>query len=89
MVNPCESKSAPAEKKGDTKVKKPPKWRALTIAINMGYYLVGPIFGGLFLGYLLDKWLGTHPWFTVILLVLGIITALVKTVQLGLRIGDE
>lgn len=88
-MNPSEGKSLPPDKKLKAENEKPPKWRGMTIAVNIGYYLVGPIFGGLFLGYLLDRWLGTHPWFTVIFLVLGIVTALVKTVQLGMRIGDE
>ena len=29
---------------------------------------------GLFIGYYLDKWLGTSPWMTLIWLVIGIIS---------------
>jgi len=33
---------------------------------------VASTFGGLALGYYLDRYLGTSPWFTIILLIMGI-----------------
>jgi len=82
-ANPHQNNQSEKEKKT------PPKWRNISIVINMGYYLVGPIFGGLFLGYLLDRWLNTKPWFTLILMVLGIVAGLVKTIQLAMKLGGD
>ena len=36
--------------------------------------MVASSFIGLFIGYSLDKWLGTSPWMTLIWLVIGIIS---------------
>ena len=36
--------------------------------------MVAASFIGLFIGYYLDKWLGTSPWMTLIWLVIGIIS---------------
>lgn len=88
-MTPKEGDGLTPEKKPDSSERKPPKWRGVTIAVNMGYYLVGPIFGGLFLGYLLDRWLGTRPWLTVIMLFLGIAVGLIRTIQLALKMGGE
>jgi F0F1-type ATP synthase assembly protein I len=33
---------------------------------------------GLFLGYLLDRWLGTAPWLLLIFTVLGIVSGLLS-----------
>lgn len=46
--------------------------RALAELANLGFLLVTSTLVGFFLGYYLDKWLNTTPWFTVIMLVLGV-----------------
>jgi ATP synthase protein I len=33
--------------------------------------LLGGLFGGTLIGWLLDRWLGTGPWLLIILMVLG------------------
>lgn len=48
-------------------------WRGALTAATLGWDLVLPIFGGVLLGYLLDRWLGTGHIFTIGLLVLGIV----------------
>jgi ATP synthase protein I len=45
-------------------------WRASTAGIQ----LVVTTFLGFFIGRFLDKLLGTHPWLTIIFLILGIAT---------------
>lgn len=40
--------------------------------MSLGWDLALPIFGGVLLGNLLDRWLGTKPIFTLGLLTLGI-----------------
>jgi ATP synthase protein I len=49
-----------------------PLWRETLVAMSLGWDLALPIFGGVLLGYLLDRWLGTGHVFTMGLLVLGI-----------------
>jgi ATP synthase protein I len=43
-------------------------------ASSLGIAMAAAILIGLFIGYQLDKWLETSPWFTLIFLVLGIIS---------------
>ncbi len=47
-------------------------WRDSLVAISAGWDLAIPIFGGVLLGYYLDRWLGTGHVFTLGLLVLGV-----------------
>lgn len=49
----------------------------LTLGLTVSVMLVG--FGAL--GYLVDRWLGTSPWFTLAGLVLGITAAVLTTVS--------
>lgn len=47
-------------------------WRDGLTAVSAGWDLALPIFGGVLLGYYLDRWLGTGHIFTLGLLVLGV-----------------
>lgn len=49
-------------------------YRSLMFASSLGIAMVAAIFIGLFIGYQLDKWLETSPWFTLIFLLFGIIS---------------
>ena len=49
----------------------------LTLGLTVAVVLVG--FGAL--GYVVDRWLGTSPWFTLAGLVLGIAAAVLITVS--------
>ncbi|HMV49343.1 MAG TPA: AtpZ/AtpI family protein [Blastocatellia bacterium] len=43
----------------------------LALAFSVGMVLVSNIVGGIVLGYLLDRWLGTRPWLLLVGIVLG------------------
>ena len=45
---------------------------------SVGLLLPSSIAVGLFFGYLLDKWLGTHPWMLLIFLLLGVVSGLLS-----------
>jgi ATP synthase protein I len=45
---------------------------------SVGLLLPSSIAVGLFFGYLLDKWLGTHPWMLLIFLILGVVSGLLS-----------
>ena len=47
-------------------------WQGLATMGSLGFTLVGCTFLGLAVGYALDRWLGSGPWLTVLLLLLGI-----------------
>jgi ATP synthase protein I len=50
----------------------PTVWQGLATMGSLGFTLVGCTFLGLFAGYYLDRWLKTSPWFTILLLLVGI-----------------
>lgn len=55
------------------------KWAvlsALSLAGNIGFILAGNVVVALFLGRLLDNWLGTAPWISVAGIILGMISGL-------------
>jgi len=48
--------------------------RSLGMISSIGVCMVASTVIGLAMGYYLDKWLDTSPWFTLILLIFGIIS---------------
>lgn len=46
--------------------------KSLGFLSSLGISMVAASFIGLFIGYYLDKWLGTSPWMTLIWLGFGI-----------------
>jgi ATP synthase protein I len=46
--------------------------KSLGFLSSLGIAMVASSFIGLFIGYYLDKWLGTSPWMTLIWLGFGI-----------------
>ncbi|MGW8311726.1 MAG: AtpZ/AtpI family protein [Desulfuromonadales bacterium] len=46
--------------------------KSLSFLSSVGIAMVASSFIGLFIGYYLDKWLGTTPWMTLIWLGFGI-----------------
>jgi ATP synthase protein I len=69
-----------------TSPEKPPRtsFRSIAELSSLGLILPSSIAVGLFMGYLLDKWLGTRPWFLLIFTVLGIVSGLLSLFR-GLR----
>jgi F0F1-type ATP synthase assembly protein I len=52
--------------------------RRLAELSSIALILPSSIAVGLFLGYLLDRWLGTAPWLLLVLTVLGIVSGLLS-----------
>ena len=55
-----------------------PDLRRLAELSSLGLILPSSIGVGLFLGYFLDRWLGTAPWLLLIFTVLGIVSGLLS-----------
>lgn len=58
------------------------------LAMTVGTTVSSQIVGGVLLGYLLDRWLGTSPWLSVIGLVFGTVTAFISLYRLMNKIND-
>jgi predicted F0F1-ATPase subunit len=50
-------------------------WREALLATTLGWDLAIPIFGGVLIGYVLDRWLGTGHTFTLGLLFAGVLAS--------------
>lgn len=50
--------------------------RALGQALSMATNMAAALLVGYLVGYYLDKWLGTKPWLTIIMFLLGMATGL-------------
>lgn len=53
-------------------------WKQIGTLSTLGIMMVVCTVIGLGAGYYLDRWLGTRPWFTLILTVLGIVAGYVN-----------
>jgi ATP synthase protein I len=47
--------------------------------------LLGGLFGGLLIGWLLDRWLGTKPWLLIVMMVLGTVGGFWSIIKLSSR----
>lgn len=63
-----------------------PDERRLALALSIGTTITSQIVGGLLLGYLLDRWLATSPWLSVVGLILGTIGAFIAIFRLLKRL---
>lgn len=56
-------------------------YRGLAEASSVGIALVLTIAIGFGIGYLLDRRLGTEPWFTVVFTILGMIAGIINLLE--------
>jgi len=63
--------------------KKPSRTNYSKIAIvsSLALLLPSSIIVGLFFGYMLDKWLGTNPWMTILFFFLGTASGLISLLR--------
>ncbi len=88
MENDPEHTSQASSKK--EKKKKGDFVRFLGVASTVGINMVATTMVGFALGYwVVDKYLGTFPWFTVIFLFLGIITGFIYLFKIAKRIEEK
>lgn len=62
----------------DERQPKGPDLRRLAELSSIALILPSSIAVGLFMGYLLDKWLGTAPWLLLTFTILGIVSGLLS-----------
>jgi len=68
----------PSERKSE---KKSPPFANLAKYVAIGVEFPSTIVGGLFLGYLIDLYFDTSPWFTATLAILAFVGAVARLVQ--------
>jgi len=61
-------------------------FRALALITTMGISVVISVGLGILIGWLLDRWLGTTPWFLLVFTVLGIIAAIKSMYSMAKRV---
>ena len=80
----------PGQKPRDEKEKKREFIRYIGVASTVGINMVVSTFVGFALGYwVLDKYLNTYPWFTVILTFLGIVAGFRFLFKIAQKAGEK
>jgi len=80
----------PEQKPKTDKQKKGDLWRFVGVASTVGINLVASTFVGFALGYwVLDRYLNTAPWFTIILTFLGIIAGFRYLFRIAKKAGEK
>ena len=68
-------------------------WTQVGLVSGLGFVLFAGIGGGYFLGWLLDRWLGTEPIFGLILAGAGLAGGLMEVLRIMKRVekhdGDD
>jgi ATP synthase protein I len=59
----------------------------MSVGIRAGAELVSAIAGGALIGWLLDGWLDTKPWFLIVMLLLGVTTGFVNVYRISQNLG--
>ncbi len=67
---------------------KPPGFVKFSKYAAVGLEFPSTVLGGLILGYFLDRYLGTSPWFTVALTLLALVGSFVRLVQMLRRLSE-
>ena len=63
-------------------------WKNMGSAGSLGFTLVACTFVSLAIGYFLDNWLDTNPWFTIGFLCFGIVAGFFNMIHYGLTHRD-
>ena len=63
--------------------------REMGMAVRMATELAAAVAVGGFLGWYLDKWLGTSPWLLLVLLMLGMVSGTLTAFRLSKRVGTD
>lgn len=61
-------------------------WAQVGMVSGLGFVLFASIGGGYFLGWLMDRWLGTAPIFGLVLAGLGLEGGLIEILQIMKRV---
>jgi len=60
--------------------------QALALLTQIGFTIVACVAIGIFLGWLLDRWLGTEPWLLMVFTLLGIVAAIKSIIEFAKKV---
>ena len=61
-------------------------YRALALITSMGITVIICVCMGIFIGWLLDGWLGTTPWLILVFTLLGLVAAIKSMYHMARRV---
>ena len=64
----------------------PPQTSPIGLALRMAVEMVSSLFVGTAMGWLLDRWLDTGPWFLLVCLLLGGASGMLNVYKTGRRL---
>ena len=58
-------------------------------AFRLGTELVASVVVGTIIGFILDNWFGTKPWFIIIFFIIGVIAGMLNVIRVAKRMQKE
>ena len=58
-------------------------------AFKLGTELVAAVVVGTIIGFILDNWFGTKPWFIIIFFLLGVIAGILNVFRVAKKMQEE
>ena len=58
-------------------------------AFRLGTELVAAAVVGTIIGFILDSWFGTKPWFIILFFIIGVIAGMLNVIRVAKRIQKE
>ena len=58
-------------------------------AFRLGTELVAAVVVGTIIGFILDNWFGTKPWFIIIFFLLGVIAGILNVFRVAKKMQEE
>ena len=58
-------------------------------AFRLGTELVAAAVVGTIIGFILDNWFGTKPWFIIIFFIIGVIAGMLNVIRVAKRMQKE
>ena len=58
-------------------------------AFKLGTELVAAAVVGTIIGFILDNWFGTKPWFIIIFFIIGVIAGMLNVIRVAKRMQKE
>ena len=76
-------------KRHRTKAGSDDQGQGLSFALRIGTEIVAALIVGVVIGYFLDRWLGTKPWFLLLFFVLGSAAGFMNVFRVVGRLGGQ
>ena len=58
-------------------------------AFKLGTEMVAAVAVGTIIGFILDNWFGTKPWFIIIFFIIGVIAGMLNVIRVAKRMQKE